>query len=96
MRWDRRDHRRARLSLLFPRPFRAPPPALLKDDVITPAFGLSAAYGCRTPGCERGTCARCTSYRAWGARSACRGCGCPLDSRPHVFVNGRPLCGECE
>jgi hypothetical protein len=92
MRWHRRLARRDRS--VFPFAARRHRLELVKDDTLSPAPGLSVAYLCRTAGCTRGTCARCTELREWGARSACS-CGAPLEQPPHVFVDRRPLCGEC-
>jgi hypothetical protein len=95
MRWRPRSGRAGRMLVLFPRPFRRDHLTLVQDEAVPPAPGLSTAYGCRTLGCTHGTCARCSELRQWGARSACRGCGAPLEQPPQVFVGGRPVCGQC-
>jgi hypothetical protein len=66
-----------------------------QDDMLSPAPGLSAAYSCLTIGCTDGTCDYCAWLRSWGARSVCVRCGVPLEQPPRVFVDRRPLCGEC-
>jgi hypothetical protein len=63
------------------------------EGILPPAPELARAFLCHC--CTDATCDYCTWLRSWGARSVCVRCGAPLEQPPRVFVDRRPVCGEC-